>query len=126
MIDLRKRGRFGQRERSTGNVSWGRGIRVGDLMVWATAPFCPPRSPSPPDRGPGQALTSPVEGSLHNPYGRVLLASVVPRSPFVLRTFPPRAGESLAFCKGPAERERGIVLPRWIPAFRNDGLSPYH
>ena len=50
-------------------------------------------------------------GPLHNPYGRILSVSVVPRSPFVLRTFPPRAGETLVFCKGLAERERGNVLP---------------
>ena len=62
-----------------------------------------------PDLSPDSAhIPSPAEVDLHNPY-RGSLTSVVPRSPFVLRTFPPRAGETLAFCKGPAERAQGVL-----------------
>ena len=41
----------------------------------------------------------------------MLLDAVVPRAPFVLRTFPPRAGETLAFCEGlPREGRFEVVV----------------
>ena len=81
-----------------------------------------------PDISPDSAhIPSPAKVDLHNPY-RGSLASVVPRSPFVLRTFPPRAGETLAFCKGPAQQER--VRPQGVldfvvthPGHRGRGLG---
>ena len=54
---------------------------LGWWLFAVPRPFARPGRPHP---GPSRP---------HNPYERVLLASVVPRSPFVLRTFPPRAGE---------------------------------
>ena len=43
-------------------VVWG--IGIGLVMVWGAPPFWPPRSPSPLDRGPGQALALSRRGRL--------------------------------------------------------------
>ena len=59
----------------------------------------------------------PRWGALHNLYGRVLLACVVPRSPFVLRTFPPWIsyfwrGKPCFFAKIPRWERGGFLSSR--------------
>ena len=50
---------------------------------------------------------SPPVGSFAQPVATGIFGVALPRTPFVLRTFPPRAGETLVFCN----------IPRWGGGF---------